>query len=164
MRRDDERFVEFARTCRSSLRHTAYLLTADWHASDDLVQSTLIKVYVAWPKIRQEVPAAYARRVLLRAFLDGRRRRSSTEVATHVLADPIGPPEHDERRLDLLAALSALPDSQRAVVVLRFYQDLSVEQTADVLGVTQGTVKSQTSKATSHLREALGQRYLEETA
>lgn len=164
MRRDEERFVEFARASRRGLRHTAFLLTGDWHASDDLVQSTLVKVCVAWPKIRHDVPVAYARTVLLRTFVDGRRRRSSTEVPVHVVADPTGPPRHDERRLDLLAALTELPKNQRAVIVLRFYQDLSVEQTADVLGVTPGTVKSQTSKATGRLRQALGQHYLEEPA
>ncbi len=138
------------------LRRTAYLLCGDWHRAEDLVQASLAKVVVAARRRRVDSLDAYSRRVLLRVFLDDR------DLARHRREQPTADPgqsstpatDHD-CALTVLAALRSLPPRQRAVVVLRYWEDRSVEETAEALGIHQGTVKSQSAKALASLREVL---------
>jgi RNA polymerase sigma-70 factor (sigma-E family) len=154
--RDEAAFVEFAEAARGQLRRTAYLMCGDWDQASDHVQEGLIRVYVAWPRLtRAGREYAYARRAVISAFLDHARRRSSTEVPTEPDRDrPSGQDvaESVASRAALMSALADLPPRQRACVVLRYFEDLSVTDTAAALGCTEGTVKSQTSRALASLR------------
>jgi RNA polymerase sigma-70 factor (sigma-E family) len=154
--RDEAEFVEFAGAVRARLRRTAYLMCGDWDQASDHVQEGLIRVYVAWPRLtRAGREYAYARKAVVSACLDHSRRRSSSEVPSE--------PDHDvpsvqdvsesvALRTALVSALDGLPPRQRACVVLRYFDDLSVADTAAVLGCSEGTVKSQTSRALASLR------------
>lgn len=163
--RRDQEFSEFVVSWRPSLLRTAWLLTGgDAHRSEDLVQTALAKVYVAWPRIqRRGHDAAYARRAVVTAFLDDARRpwrRESSASELPDLPDPVDAFAAADGRVDghrVREALRALPPGMRAVVVLRHWHDLGVEETADLLGCTRGTVKSQNAKALQRLREALGE-------
>jgi RNA polymerase sigma-70 factor (sigma-E family) len=153
----DEAFMEFVRARSLSLRRTAYLLCGDWSSGDDLVQEALAKVYVAWPRIAAtEAALSYTRTTMLRTYLN-EKRKWRREVN---LADV---PEHptDDQDTALTVTLSALlrelPTKQRAVLVLRFYQDLSVPQIAEELGIPEGTVKSQLSRGLATMRVRLGE-------
>jgi len=139
------------------LRRTAYLLCQDWQGADDLVQTAITRLYTHWGRARDATSLdAYTRTILVRTFLAERR----TPWARRVVL-PGGYPDqparsHDEdARLDVRAALERLPPRQRATVVLRFYCDLPVDEAAEVLGITPGTVKSQTAKGLASLRDAL---------
>jgi RNA polymerase sigma-70 factor (sigma-E family) len=163
--RDDE-FTTFVRSHRTSLLKFASLLTAgDHHRAEDLVQTALAKVYVAWPKLDQPgTVLAYTRRTVLNSHIDeGRRPRWRKERSTPDLPDlpahegPDGITGLDEGRFGSLGqhvreALAALPKQMRAVVVLRYWLDLSIDETARMLGCSQGTVKSQAAKGTAKLR------------
>jgi RNA polymerase sigma-70 factor (sigma-E family) len=154
---EEAAFVEFATAARPRLRSTAYLLCGDWHLASDHVQEGLIRVYVAWPRLRRQGgELAYARRAVVSAFLDARRRRSSGEVPTE--PDPTAASREDvagsvTARTALVQALRGLPERQRACVVLRYFEELDVAETAAALGCSQGTVKSQTFKALASLRD-----------
>ncbi len=154
--RDEESFVAFAQGARERLRRTAFLMCGDWDRASDHVQEGLIRVYVAWPRLeRAGREHAYARKAVVSAVLDHARRRSSRELV--VETDPERPAEGDlaeavTARTALMAALAALPPRQRACVVLRYFEDLSVADTAAALGCSQGTVKSQTARALDRLR------------
>lgn len=163
MKRDDAAFVAFADARSRALRRTAYLLAGDWHAAEDIVQVALIKVYKAWPRVEPATAEAYARTAVVRVFLDSRRRRASRELPVMTVPDTSVSGTSSHSRLDLLNALRALPPGQRAVVVLRYWDDASVEQTAAVLGLSHGTVKSQSAKGLQALREVLGADYSKET-
>ena len=161
-RRDDEDgFASFAVVAAPRLGRTARLLTADRHLAEDLVQSTLLAVYLRWHRVAvMDAPHAYAQRVLYTTFCSWRGRRWSAERPTAVLPEPPAPdgdPAEREGHGAVEAALARLPRRQRAVVVARFYDDLSVEQTADLLGCTTGTVKTHTSRALAALRAVLGE-------
>ena len=161
----DEDFTAFVETAWPSLYRTAYLLVGERGLAEDLVQTTLAKTYVSWGRVRDRGAAGvYARTVLVNTASSWFRRRSwNSETSTADLPDrPVTAPE-DDRPL-LVAALRSLPPRQRAVVVLRFYEDLSVEQTAQALGINPGTVKSQTSHALAKLRAALGDSIIPEGA
>jgi RNA polymerase sigma-70 factor (sigma-E family) len=161
----DEEFTEFVDDAWPTLYRTAYLLVGDRGLAEDLVQTTLSKTYVSWGRIRDRRAAGvYARTVLVNTASSWFRRRSwSSEIATSDLPDrPVV--ESDSDRPLVLEALRALPPRQRAVVVLRFYEDLSVEQTATALGINAGTVKSQTSHAMAKLRSLLGESVIPEGA
>ncbi|MDO9455835.1 SigE family RNA polymerase sigma factor [Nocardioides sp.] len=150
-------FEEFVAGSARSLRRTAYLLCGDWQRAEDAAQDALVKVYVAWPRIRRRGSAhAYAHRAVATAVVDQSRRPWRREVATETLpegrVDPMAP---TERRLAVLAALRELPDRRRACVVLRYFADLSVADTATALGIDGGTVKSQTARALDQLRVSL---------
>jgi RNA polymerase sigma-70 factor (sigma-E family) len=151
-RRRDAEFAEFAVIEQQRMYRRARLLTGDAHAAQDLVQTTLVKLYVAWPRVDQ--PAAYAHRVLVRTFLDG-RRRSQREGRLLALPDPARPDRDPDRVVTILGALAELPPRTRAAVVLRYWEDLSVEQAAGALGCTTGTVKSLSSRGLDRLRELL---------
>jgi RNA polymerase sigma-70 factor (sigma-E family) len=154
--RDEAAFVEFAGSARDRLRRTAYLLCGDWDRASDLVQEALIRVYVRWPRLeRRGGELAYARKAVVSAYLDQVRRRSSTErpqETDHTVASGEDVATEVATRQALMDALAQLPPRQRACVVLRYFEDLSVEQTAALLGCTEGTVKSQTSRALFSLR------------
>jgi RNA polymerase sigma-70 factor (sigma-E family) len=153
----EDAFRAFALSRRPALRRTAFLLCGDWHQADDLVQAALVKLYVAWPRIRAGGPPdAYVQRILIRCYLDARRRPWRRELPVDIV-DHDGPaPRPHEEVLDLRSALDRLPRRQRATLLLRFWLDLSVAQTADALGCSEGTVKSQTARALTTLRELLG--------
>src|SRR3954447_2541613 len=152
----EDAFRAFAVTRRPALRRTAFLLCGDWHQADDLVQSALVKLYVAWPRLRDvKGPDAYARRTLVRCYLDERRRSWRREAPVEAVDEqPVGD-MGIEQALDLRAALSRLPARQRATLLLRYWADSSVAETAEALGCSEGTVKSQTARALTALRSSL---------
>jgi RNA polymerase sigma-70 factor (sigma-E family) len=146
-------FEEYVAARQAALLRTAYLLTGHRHDAEDLVQTALVKVVPHWHRIEGD-PDPYVRTVLVRENVSRWRRRRFREVLGRESDDPTV--EHDPgTRLDLQRALARLAPRQRAVVVLRFLEDRSVAETADLLGVGQGTVKSQTSAALARLRELL---------
>lgn len=163
--RDDE-FATFVRINRTSLLKFAGLLTAgDHHRAEDLVQTALSKLYVAWPKLdRPETILAYTRRTVLNSHIDEsrrpwwRRERSTPDLPERPAHEgPDGITGLDDGRFgpigqQVRAALAALPKQMRAVVVLRYWLDLSIDETARMLGCSQGTVKSQAAKGTAKLR------------
>ncbi|MEV6282360.1 SigE family RNA polymerase sigma factor [Kribbella sp. NPDC051770] len=134
----------------------AYLLTQDRALAEDLVQSTLTRCWLSWHKVRAEDPTAYVRRVMVNTHTEWwRRRRGGREVPTDDLA-AVAPPAYGAVQLvehsDLMQALRRLPKRMCAAVVLRYFEDLSEAETADVLGCSIGTVKSQTHRALTKLR------------
>lgn len=157
--RDDE-FREYVLARRASLVRTATLLTAgDAHLAEDLVQATLSRLYVAWPRFRKMTnPEGYVRRALVNALVDETRRPWRRERSHAELPEPAVPAEPvSPGRVEALnEALAALPPRMRAALVLRYFHDLSVEDTADALGCSQGTVKSQTARGIDRLRVVLG--------
>jgi|SRR5581483_9245676 len=155
---DEDAFRAYAFARRAVLRRTAYLLCGDWHQADDLVQTTLVKLYVAWRRVRTaEELDAYTRRILTRCFLDERRRPWRREAPVDHLADRPGSAASSEDVLDVRAALATLPRRQRATIVLRYWSDASVSETADALGCSEGTVKSQSARAIATLRGLLAE-------
>lgn len=167
MRQEEERrFRDFAAARVRSLRRTAYLLCGDWHLAEDLAQTTLIKMYGSWSRLdRREALDGYVRRVLLRTWLDEKRRpwrRSESSYGTVPDApDAAAGPEAIVHRLPagspLHRAVLALPPRQRATIVLRYFEDLSVADTAATLGCSEGNVKSQTARALETLRRSIGE-------
>jgi len=156
----DEReaaYVEFVAARRDRFRRVAYALTGDWHRADDLVQTALVKLYVAWPRVhRNGAEEAYLRTILVRASIDESRRPWRRERATDFLTETAAaPPTTFEDRSALVDALQDLPPQQRAAVVLRHWLGLSVAETAKEMGVGEGTVKSHTSRGLTALREVL---------
>lgn len=150
----DREFGEFVDARALVMRRTAYLLCGDWHRAEDIVQTALIKLYVVWSRVRKDSVDAYARKVLVRTAVDETRRGFfQRERTVDVLPEPAVTDESAD--FDLRLALDALPPGQRAVVVLRYWEDLSVTETARILGRTEGTVKSQASKGLAALRELL---------
>ncbi|MDX6762836.1 MULTISPECIES: SigE family RNA polymerase sigma factor [Streptomyces] len=149
-------FETFARTAQRGLYRTAYLLCGDADGARDLTQTTLAKLFQHWRRVAAaDHPQAYARTVLTRTFLAERRRRLR-DLLAHRRADPPPAPHHADLRVTLLAALAELPPRARAMVVLRYWEDLSVETVAELLRCSEGTVKSQCSRALAKLRVRLG--------
>ena len=152
-----EEFTEFAAAEMARLRRTAYLLCGDWHAAEDLTQIALTRTLLAWRRIsRRENAHAYAHRTLVNAYLGQRRTRKSGEIPVEMLPEHVGQPGTAELRMVMLAALAALPPQARAVVVLRYWEDLSIEQVAAILRCSTGNVKSQSARALQKLRDQLG--------
>lgn len=155
---DEQEFRDFAAARSRALLRTAYLLTGDHQHAEDLLQTALTKVFLAWGRIRDSAAVeSYARKTLVTTYTSWWRRRSWHEQPVEgftesQLADPVA--ELVERD-SMWQAMQALPRQQRAVVVLRFYDDLSVDETARLLGVDPGTVKSHTSRALAALRVRL---------
>ncbi|MFG1648993.1 SigE family RNA polymerase sigma factor [Micromonospora sp. NPDC049275] len=153
---DEDEYRQFVAVRLEPLRRTAYLLCRDWHTADDLVSITIGKLYRHWRRVRAaENVDAYVRGMLTNAWLDERRRPWRRERATDELPEQA---EVDLPRMDLvdraalMKLLQELPPRRRAVIVLRFYCDLSVEETAHALGISTGTVKSQASRGLDTLR------------
>ena len=152
----EQQFTEFATLAAPRLRRTAFLLCGDWHTAEDLTQTALAKVFVSWRRISsKDAVHAYATRTLVNSYLAGRRRKRVTEVLLGRLPDRAAPPQAPELRLMMLDALAVLPPRARAVVVLRYWEDLSIEQVADLLGCSTGNVKSQSARALDKLRTLL---------
>lgn len=150
-------FREYVLADRTRLMRTALLLTAgDVYTAEDLVQITLTKVYVHWWRIHSEGAGPYAHRILVNAFLDERRRAGRRPELVTAEVEP--PPVDQVDTADLLSvrrALLELAPRQRAVLVLRYFQDLDVATCARILECTEGTVKSQTAKALKRLRTVM---------
>ena len=150
-------YTDYVRARLPWLRRIAYRLTQDWQHADDLTQDAITSLYTHWNRARDASSTdAYARTILVRAFIAERRSPWTRRVQLDG-----GYPEHaavaadHDARLDIRAALAALPPRQRATVVLRYCYGLPIDQTAKELGCSEGTVKSQTAKALAALRRAL---------
>jgi RNA polymerase sigma-70 factor (sigma-E family) len=155
--RRDAEFTEYVAARLTALRRVAYLLCWDWDRADDLVQGAITKMYVHWGRVRAvEHADSYANVILVREFLSDRRSGWARRVTlgTEIPDRPAASADHDAA-LDVRSAVAGLPSGQRATLVLRFYCDLNVDQAAQVLGCSAGTVKSQTAKGLDSLRRAL---------
>ena len=153
--RDEEGFRSFVETNGATLLHAARLLTGDHHRGEDLVQTALIKVYMKWGRI--DAPLPYARRALVNAHIDQTRRKWWGERPTEVMpepdtADDVADVTASDSRDVLRRMLAGLASKERAVIVLRYYCDLSEQETAATLGMPVGTVKSTCSRALARLR------------
>jgi RNA polymerase sigma-70 factor (sigma-E family) len=163
----DRLFREFVSSRWARLVRTAYLLTGDQHEAEDVAQSALIKVYRSWRRVlRSDSPDAYVRQILAHCHRDRFRKRRVPVWLTDVLPDRAETrdalADSDERQR-LMAALATLPPRQRAVVVLRYWEDLSEAEVAATLRCSTGTVKSQASKAFAKLRAVLAEESLTTT-
>jgi len=147
-------FEEFVVARRAALLRTAYLLTGSHADAEDLVQTALIKCVPHWKRIADR-PEPYLRQVLARESISRWRRRRWRETSTDVLPEQTATaPDLDQREI-LRQALGTLPPRQRAVIVLRYYEDLTEKETASVLGIAVGTVKSQAREGLARLRQRL---------
>lgn len=153
----DAAFSDFVASRQRHLRRIAYALCGDWHRADDLLQTALTKLYVAWPRIRHEGgEEAYVRQIMVRANIDESRRPWRRERASDQLPDlPGAEPTAVEERSALFEALQSLPAQQRKVVVLRHWLGLSVRESATELGISEGTVKSHSSRGLAALEAVL---------
>jgi len=148
-------FEEFVATRGRDLWRTAWLLTGDVHKAEDLVQTALMKCWRRWSSIADDgAVEAYVRRAMVNTYTDWWRRKWNSERPTEAMPDVVHRDADWGDRQDTLAALASLPRGQRAVLVLRFYEDLTEAQTAEALDISVGTVKSQTSRALSALRSS----------
>lgn len=132
------------------MRRVAFVVVRDWDAAEDVVQQAFVKVYVAWPRVRRGTAEAYLRRAVVNTALS-RVRRTKREVA--VAEVPEVAVDGADAADDPLAILAVLPPAQRAVVALRLLDDLSVTETARILRISEGAVKSQTARALAKLRD-----------
>jgi RNA polymerase sigma-70 factor (sigma-E family) len=154
----DDEFTEFVVASWPSLYRTAYLLIGDRELAEDLVQTALAKTYASWGKVRElEAARGYARTTLVNTAASWFRKRGWRAEQPTETVETGSYDEDPTLRPDMAAALARLAPRQRAVVVLRFYEDLSVAETAHALHCSEGTVKSQTSDALAHLRGLLGE-------
>jgi RNA polymerase sigma-70 factor (sigma-E family) len=153
-------YREFVAARLDHLGRFAFLLCRDWYRAEDAVQSALTKLYVNWPRVLMRSPDAYARRVIANVLHDERRRhwfwreRPSRRLPDHGYPDPA---ERVVTRMTVLEALACLPPRQRLAVVLRHWEDLSIEQVAEIMECSPGTVKSQTTRGLQTLRNLLRQ-------
>ena len=153
---DETTFESFVAATGNQTFRTALLLCGDWHLAEDLTQTTYAKVFAGWPKVRRaDNPHAYLRTVLVNTYLSHRRLRRSSETPSATLPDTGAAghrPEHPDgaaRRAPLAAA------TDRAVLVLRYWEDRSVAQTAQDLGLSEGAVRTRTTRAAQRLRAVL---------
>ena len=155
----DAEFAEYMAARQPSLLRTAYLLTGDRHAAEDLVQTALAKLYLSWDKVqRRELVDGYVRRIMVNENNSlWRRGWKRNEVATGELPDRgalTAEPDHGEKAA-LWDFVQTLPRKQRAVIVLRYYEGLSEMEIAEILGISVGTVKSQASRALASMRQRI---------
>lgn len=153
---DRAEFAAFVAGRSPRLHRTAFLLTRDWALAEDLLQTALAKAWLAWPRLEAD-PEPYVRKVLVNTYATWWRRKWRGETPTGELPDRADLRHDDvlhavDSRGDLWDAVGRLPRRQRAVLVLRYYEDLSDAQVAELLGISVGTVKSQASKALAKLR------------
>jgi RNA polymerase sigma-70 factor (sigma-E family) len=154
----DVEFRAYFEARAAVVRRTAYLLCGDWHRAEDLAQTALARLYVAWPRLHRDGQVdAYVRKIVVRAAIDEsrrwfRRRETVMDVVPDVL--PAAVPGMDDV-IDVRRALAELPPGQRATVILRYWEDLPVAETAELLGCSEGTVKSQAAKGLAALRRLL---------
>jgi RNA polymerase sigma-70 factor (sigma-E family) len=151
----EDDFRQFVAARQRALMRTAWLLTGDWGKAEDLVQTALVRAWPHWKRAAGEgTPEAYVRRIMINKALDWRRRLWRGEVPTEILPDVGAAVQQDlDTRQVLVNALRRLPPRQRAVLVLRFFDDLSEAATAAAMGCSVGTVKSTTSRALTALRQ-----------
>ena len=158
MRKPDEAaYTELVAARAHSLRRTAYLMCGDWHQAEDLTQTVLIKLYRVWGRVqRRDALDGYLRRALIRACIDAKRHKNRRESPYGELPELLttNEPAYEERDA-LIKALASVGPGQRAVLVLRYWEDLSVEETAGILGLSPGTVKSQSARGLAVLRGVL---------
>jgi RNA polymerase sigma-70 factor (sigma-E family) len=157
--RHEAAFHEFVAARSSRLFRTAFLMVGDYQLAQDLLQESLVKTYVAWPRLRDVANAeAYARRVIVTTSTSWRRRRSFHERPTAALPEAVVADVADviATDADLWTQLHALPSRQRAAVVLRYCLDLSEAQTAELMGCTVGSVKRHASRGLARLRDQMG--------
>ncbi|MFE9428508.1 SigE family RNA polymerase sigma factor [Kitasatospora sp. NPDC006697] len=158
----EEEFVEFAAARSGPLFRSAYFLTGgDKHLAEDLVQETLGRMFAQWHRVdrlgrRIADPAAYAQTVLVRQFLSHQRRRSTGERPSALLPDRVAPEADPSLRIALTEALAQLAPKDRAVLVLRYWEDRSVEETAAMMRANVGAVRARSSRALVKLRALLG--------
>lgn len=163
MKDRDQGFTDYFASRSGAMRGTAYLLCGDWHRAEDLVQTAFVKLYRAWNRVSaHDTLDAYTRRILVRTYLDEKRRgfffrEKPTADHGEMTAPPAGSLED---RLVMLHALTAVAPRQRAALVLRFFEDMSVEDTARAMGCSEGTVKSQTARGLDALRQVVPARSL----
>ena len=147
---DADDFAEFVAARSGALLRTAYLLTGDHQEAEDLVQTALIKVVPRWGRLRE--PEPYVRRILVNESISRWRRRRWRETSVPEVRDTALPAHDVDEQVVLRQALARLAPRQRAVIVLRYFDDLTEAQTADALGISVGTVKSQSRDALARLR------------
>lgn len=160
---EERRYVEYVASRLPWIRKLAFLLCQDWHRADDVCQVAITRLYVHWRAAGQARNLdAYVRTVLLRVFLGERRTAwgSRVELRGAPPDESVVPDPDPVTRLVMREALAEVPARQRATLVLRFYCDLSVEETAEALGCSVGTVKSQTARGLDALRRALDGRHV----
>ncbi|MBB3044416.1 SigE family RNA polymerase sigma factor [Nocardioides sp. LMS-CY] len=170
-RNDAEEFAEFVRATGPRLHRAALLLTGDHHLTEDLTQSTYARVYASWRRVsRADDPFAYARRTLLNTYFSHRRLRRNSELPAdpHLGSEPATrrsvPAVDPTTRLDLLDALAALSPHDRAVLVLRYWEDRSVADTAHDLGISETAVRTRSRRALQRLRPLLDADLTERTS
>lgn len=154
----EDQYLEFVAARAKALYRSAYVLAAgDTHLAEDLVQETLSRVYVHWKRVvRADSPAAYAQTVLVRTSLTLRRRRSTGERPIGNMPDSAAAGPDAALRLTLLDALGQLPPRDRAVLLLRYWEDRSIEETAQMLKLSSSAVRSQGTRALNRVRALLG--------
>ncbi|MEU5727067.1 SigE family RNA polymerase sigma factor [Micromonospora sp. NPDC047738] len=156
-------FTAFVEATAPRLRRTAYLMCRDWHLAQDLTQITFAKMYAAWGRIRHATNLeAYSRRVLMNAVFDQKKRRSHAELVLAELPEAAHrrPDDTVELHVALLQALAALPIRDQAILVLRHWEDQSVETVAGILNVSVSVVKTQNARALNRLRALLGEDFV----
>lgn len=146
-------FAEYFSVRAVTLRRLAFALSGDWHLAEDLTQHTFLQLYKHWKRIDQSSIDAYSRRTLVNAFLSHKRLRKREQMMADVPDQAVL--EAQGQGLDVKEALDLLPPKQRALVVLRHLEDISVAEAAELLGIAEGTVKSQTARGLDKLRAAL---------
>jgi RNA polymerase sigma-70 factor (sigma-E family) len=156
-------FTAFVEAAAPGLRRTAYLMCRDWHLAQDLTQITFAKMYATWSRIRRTTNLeAYSRRVLMNAVFDQKKRRSDSELVLAELPEVSRqrPDDTVELHVALLQALATLPIRDQAIVVLRHWEDQSVEAVASTLDVSVSVVKTQNARALHRLRALLGEDFV----
>ncbi len=149
-------FEEFVLATGDRLYRTALLLCGDHHLAEDLTQTTFAKAYASWGRVRRsDNPVAYTWAILTRTWLSHRRLRRSDERPVAEPIEVVGESEDSSTRLDLIAALQRLGHDDRAVLVLRYYDDLGFAQVADLLGIGEATARKRCQRALTRLREVL---------
>jgi len=148
----DAEFVEFVNAAYPSLSWTAFLLTGDRETAADLVQEALIRTYLAWRRVRHGDATAYARRTLVNLNIDRWRRRTPTPTGDVERADRRNAERSVDDRDQLVRMLAALPDQQRRVLVLRYFNDLPEAEVAGLLGISVGAIKSAASRGLGSIR------------
>lgn len=151
----DAEFTEFAEEATASLTRTAWFLTGDAHAAEELVQAALVKTYVAWPRVREGEGLAYCRRVLVNHNTDTWRKTRRERLWAEPPERGTSPPSSVEDRDEVVRLLQTLPEQQRRVVVMRYYHDMSEKTVAELLGISPGAVKSAASRGLAALRDRL---------
>jgi RNA polymerase sigma-70 factor (sigma-E family) len=154
---DDAAYVAYVAARQAQLRRIAFAVCGDWDRADDVLQTALTNLYIAWPRLHSDTtPDAYVRRIIVRADIDDRRRawrrREQAGLDGH---DRALPEDTDDTQVEVLVALRALPAMQRKTVLLRYWLGLSVRETARDLNISEGTVKSHTSRGSAALRSLL---------